>query len=97
MQPGLNLLIIQEQSQDVGAQWMTVQSPSSYVPTWDCGVRLALRKALADDYVEGEDAWTVVSADVIGQGTLWVNYLNRYDWPIMLLLERRRTSVGKCW
>ena len=74
MQPGL-LLIIQEQRQDEhGAEaWMTVPSPTTYVPMWEHGVmniRLALREAPTIDYVEGEDAWTVLSSDITDQETL---------------------------
>ena len=49
---------------------MTVQSPTTYVPTWDRGVRLALQEAPTVDYAEGEDAFTVSPADIIGQETL---------------------------
>ena len=74
MQPGL-LLIIQEQRQDErGAEvWMTVPSPMTYVPMWEHGVmniRLALREAPTTDYVEGEDAWTVLSSDITNQEKL---------------------------
>ena len=101
MQPGL-LLIIQEQKQDEhGAEvWMTVPSPTTYVPMWEHGVsniRLALQEVPSTDYVEGEDAWTVLSSDVTNQGTL-LGQLSRplrlaYHAAIRKAANRRRKAL----
>ena len=75
MQPGL-LLVIQEQRQDqYGVEsWVTVQSPTTYIPAWDerevLGIRLALQEAPQSGYVEGEDAWTVRPEHVSDQKIL---------------------------
>ena len=70
------LLIIQEQRQNVQGEdvWVTVPSPTTYIPTWKerevSNVRLALKEKPVKEYVEGEDAWTVLPYDIVFGGTL---------------------------
>ena len=103
MQPGL-LLIIQEQRQDErGVEaWVTVPSPTTYVPTWERDVmriRLTLQEVPTTDYAEGEDAWTVLPSDITYQETL-LGQLSKplrlaYHAAIRKAANKRRTALVK--